>query len=192
MNKRTDRLTTISCRNARKLFSATGHESAEEERNLYVERHIETCERCARDYRIFALTRTLLRQSGVAESVAPGEDFFVALRARLERGPESQQVKKEIFMSRQPTTSAVDPWASMLTAAARQLIPAMAMFLILIIGATLLWKAAPPNTNDIATRPTVRPSERVIFSDVYDLGRPPTTDDVLETLVAVEERTNGR
>ena len=178
MNKRTDRQMTIGCRNARKLFSATGDERAE------VERHIETCERCARDYRVFALTRALLNASGSPEPVAPEEDFFVALRARLERGPEAR-------VSRQSAISAADPWASMLMAAARQLIPAMAMFLILIIGATLLWDTAPPPGPGSATGPTVRPSEVVIFSDVYDLARP-TTDDVLETMVAVEERNNGR
>lgn len=181
MNKQPYRQTKISCRNARKLFSATGEGRAE------VERHIEICERCAHDYRVFALTKTLLDASGASEPVVPDEDFFVALRARIERGPEVQ-------VSRQPAISPVDAWASMLMAAARQLIPAMAMFLILIIGATLLWNTAPPTGNNgsqVTERPAVRPSERVIFSDVYDLSRP-TTDDVLETLVAVEERTNGR
>jgi hypothetical protein len=66
---------------------------------------------------------------------------------------------------------------------ARQLIPAMAVLLLLIVGATLLWNQAPADTNQAA----VRPRERVVFSDMYDYPAP-TRDDVLETLVAAEEK----
>jgi len=66
---------------------------------------------------------------------------------------------------------------------ARQLVPAMAVLLLLIIGATLLWNQPPSDASQAA----VRPRERVMFSDYYDYPAP-TRDDVLETLVAVEEK----
>jgi hypothetical protein len=59
----------------------------------------------------------------------------------------------------------------------------MAVLLLLIIGATLMWNQPLSETNQAA----VRPRERVIFSDIYDYPAP-TRDDVLETLVAVEEK----
>jgi hypothetical protein len=75
------------------------------------------------------------------------------------------------------------------------MIPAMAMLLLLIIGATLLWRSAPANWNsspspggrvaDIPRR------ERIVMPDLYDYPAP-TADDVLETLVAVEEKKNGK
>lgn len=187
MKERFDNRTTLNCRNARKRFSAmTDPALAGTDERAVLERHIGNCERCAQDYRVFALTRTLLDAAASPEPISPGEDFFVALRVRIERGPEQSA-------ARQVARSADDPWASMLMAAARQLIPAMAMFLILIIGASLLWQTAPDGASgsSLANRPAVRPSERVIFNDVYDIARP-TPDDVLETLVAVEERTNGK
>jgi len=66
---------------------------------------------------------------------------------------------------------------------ARQLFPVMAVLLLLMIGATFLWNQQPPDTSQAA----VRPRERVMFSDMYDYPAP-TRDDVLETLVAVEEK----
>jgi len=57
------------------------------------------------------------------------------------------------------------------------------VLLILIIGATLLWNQPVSDGSQAA----VRPRERVMFSDYYDYPAP-TRDDVLETLVAVEEK----
>ena len=72
----------------------------------------------------------------------------------------------------------------------RQVVPAMAMLLLLILGATyFVGDASSPGTAlDLSS---IRPSERILFSDVYDLSRP-TSDDVLQTLVAFEEKENGR
>ena len=182
MNERNYNLVKINCRKARKLFPALTGSTAtmgNDERGV-VERHIESCARCEREYRIFELARATLDAAATPEPIKPGDDFFVALRARIERGPEQVAPARG-------ATLADDLWASILVAA-RQLIPAMAMLLILIIGASLLWNTAPPNNgNNMA----VLPSEKVLFSDVYDLAQP-TPDDVLETLVAVEERTNGK
>ena len=52
-----------------------------------------------------------------------------------------------------------------------------------MVGATLLWNQPPQLESSAA----VRPRERVVFPDMYDYPEP-TRDDVLETLVAVEEK----
>ncbi len=189
MKNRTRGGVTISCRQARKQFSrlsedATGEGRSSAERPVLepsvLERHVQSCERCSREYRIFAFTQVVLDRAGADHPVEPGEDFFIALRARINRGPG--------WASRFGISSGADePWASVVMVAARQLIPIMAVLLLLIIGASLLWSAATPRNGEMA----IRPSERVIFNDVYDLSRP-TPDDVLETLVAVEETENGK
>jgi hypothetical protein len=80
-----------------------------------------------------------------------------------------------------------ESWVAALSLMARQLIPAMAMLLILVIGATLFLNSATRGGSNIA----LGPSERVLFNDIYDYPEP-TPDDVLETLVAVEEREDGK
>jgi hypothetical protein len=76
------------------------------------------------------------------------------------------------------------------------MIPAMAMLLILIIGATLLWNSAPSKwTGSPAPGGQVAEGvprrERIVFNDMYDYPAP-TAEDVLETLVAAEEKKNGK
>jgi hypothetical protein len=77
----------------------------------------------------------------------------------------------------------MDSWATAMLATAKQLLPAMAVLLVVIACATLFWEMAPGNNGLVALRPT----ERVVFNSMYDLPEP-TRDDVLETLVAVEDR----
>ena len=101
--------------------------------------------------------------------------FFRALRARIARGPELSPPRAE------------ESWAAALLLTARQLVPVMAVLLLVILGATLLWNQQPPGASQAA----IRPRERVMFSDMYDYPAP-TRDDVLETLVAIEERQNGK
>jgi hypothetical protein len=60
----------------------------------------------------------------------------------------------------------------------------MAVLLLLMVGATLFW-SQPPTLE--TSQAAVRPRERVVFSDIYDYPAP-TRDDVLETLVAIEEK----
>jgi hypothetical protein len=60
------------------------------------------------------------------------------------------------------------------------------MLLALIIGATVIWNSNSQNPGELA----LRPSERIVLGDIYEY--PPTADDVLETLVVVEDRENGR
>jgi len=61
----------------------------------------------------------------------------------------------------------------------------------LMVGATLMWNGALPESNQVTSQAAVRPRERVVFPDMYDYPEP-TRDDVLETLVAVEEKENGK
>jgi hypothetical protein len=76
-----------------------------------------------------------------------------------------------------------ESWTGALLLTAKQLIPAMAVLLLLMAGATLFWGEAPSGVD----RAALRPRERVVFGDMYDYPAP-TRDDVLETLVALEEK----
>lgn len=150
------------------------------------ERHLQTCKRCALEYRLFTLGRTTLNAAACREEVRPDEDFFKALRARIARGEEPAQGER-----------ADESWAAALLLTARQMIPAMAMLLLLIIGATLLWNSAPSQWRSSQSpgaqmaQDGVPRRERIVFNDMYDYPAP-TPDDVLETLVAVEEKKNGK
>ncbi len=177
MSNEPNEQTNIGCRRARKRFAVfdehdAGTAGLNAAERAETNRHLENCSRCASEYRLFSLQRATLDAAAATEPVLPGEDFFKAVRARIARGPELS-----------PSRRADESWASALLLTARQLIPAMAAIVLLIIGATLLWNQAPSDTNQAA----VRPRERVVFSDIYDYPAP-TRDDVLETLVAVEEK----
>jgi hypothetical protein len=149
--------------------------TAEEQAAL--ESHLGSCRGCSLEHKTMTLYRTALDAAGSRERVEPGPEFFKAMRARIERGPESLLARQE------------ESWTAALFVSARQLIPAMAMLLALIIGATLLWSSARPR--GASAQATMRPSERVMFNSFYDYPEP-TADDVLETLVAVEEKENGK
>jgi hypothetical protein len=164
----------LSCRQVRKRFALL-HESSNVARTTNLEAikaHLETCSRCSVEYRLFALQRATLDAAASAEPVTADEQFFRALRARIARGPALS-----------PSRRVEESWTAALLLTARQLVPAMAVLLLLIIGATLLWNQPGSDISQVA----VRPRERVMFSDYYDYPAP-TRDDVLETLVAVEEK----
>lgn len=181
---------TIVCRQARKRFPALVEDSRvvpireklSVTERAATQRHLQTCQRCAGEYRLFALGRTAMNQAAAAEAITPGEDFFKSLRARIVRGPE--QVKAE---------RADESWAAAMLLTARQLIPAMAMLLLIIIGATLVWNTdeSSPNSKKPTASNQIPRRERIVFNDVYDVPAP-TADDVLETLVAVEEKENAK
>ena len=172
----------IGCRQARKQFPALEERAklqqqlADGERGA-IEEHLNECRNCAREYQILTLTRATLDAAATSEQVVADDTFFRLLRARINRGPEQ--------LSSRP---AEESWAAALLATARQLIPAMAMLLLLIIGATFVWSADIGPAND---QVALRPRDRVIFSDMYEYPEP-TRDDVLETLVAAEEKENGK
>jgi len=141
-----------------------------------ISHHVQTCLRCSIDYRLFSLQKATL-DAAAGEPFTPDEDFYKGIRARIARGPERSRL-------RLPDES----WAAALLATARQLLPAMAVLLMMMIGATVLWNTLPWNKpRKIETSASVRPRERVMFPDMYDYPEP-TQDDVLETLVAIEEK----
>lgn len=179
------RAPNIVCRQARKRFAALDERDAASTDLSVTERaatnrHVQTCSRCALEYRLFVLQRTTLDAAAVAEPITPDEDFFRALRARIARGPAASASRSQD-----------ESWAAALLVTARQLIPAMAVLLLVMVGATLLWDQAAPEINQVTSQAAVRARERVVFPDMYDYPEP-TRDDVLETLVAVEEKENGK
>jgi anti-sigma factor RsiW len=164
----------IVCREARKRFAELdNHESGSLNiaERAAINYHVQTCPRCSMEYRLFALQRATLDLAS-SEPFSPDEEFFKGVRARIARGPEPSH-------TRQPDES----WAAALFVTARQLVPAMAVLLLLMLGATLFWN----RPSQLETSASVRPRERVMFPDMYDYPEP-TQDDVLETLVAIEEK----
>ena len=176
MSDTIDRERRIACREARKRFHELDNREGASNRMNITERaaishHVQTCSQCYMEYRLFALQRITL-DLAASEPFRPDEDFFKGVRARIARGPEPVR-------SRQPDES----WAAVLFVTARQLVPAMAILLLLMLGATLFWN----RPQQLETSAAVRPRERVMFPDMYDYPEP-TQDDVLETLVAIEEK----
>jgi anti-sigma factor RsiW len=174
----------IVCRQARKHFAVLNDDARASTSLSITERtaatrHLQTCARCALEYRLYALQMSTL-DAAAADPIAPDEDFFRGVRARIARGPEVSPAR--------PTD---ESWAAALLATARQLVPAMAVLLLLMLGATLLWNRPTTETGQLTSQAAVRPRERVVFPDMYDYPEP-TRDDVLETLVAIEEKENGK
>ena len=162
----------MTCRQTRKHFTALDNHSLTISERAAAEHHLADCSRCALEFRLFGLQRATLDAAASAEPVVPDEHFFRGLRARIARGIETAPL-------RLPDES----WTSALLLTAKQLIPAMAVLLLLMAGATLFWGEAPSGVD----RAALRPRERVVFGDMYDYPAP-TRDDVLETLVALEEK----
>jgi Putative zinc-finger len=171
------------CRKARKQFPALVERpwdyrgervelSAAERAAL--ELHLKTCESCAFEYRVYSLTQTTLNLAAQPEAVEPDENFFKGLRARIARGPE-------IALASQQDES----WASAMMVTARQMIPAMAMLLLLILGASLLWNNTPGKLGIPSSGESQALNQRDESAEL-------TPDDVLENFVAVEERWDGR
>ena len=172
----------INCRETRRRFRAMNDRRAQSAGlsgtdRAATERHLQTCSRCAREYRLFEMGHAALDLAASNEPVRPDDDFFKALRAQIARGPVDDR----------PAQANDEPWSAAVFLTARQLIPAMAVLLLLIICATLLWRNAPTEKN----MADLRPRERVLFNQLYDYPEP-TPDDVLETLVAVEEKENAK
>ena len=137
------------------------------------EQHLGSCGRCAMEYRFLSLNRAVLDAGAAAEVPAPDEDFFKAVRARIHRG-EPMMVER-----------ADESWAAALFVTARQLIPAMALLLLLIIGATVLWNSAAPQRNQPLE------SRNQQLPRLYD-DPAPSVDDALDSVMTVEEKKNGK
>src|SRR6185369_5628435 len=177
MNQRSDREETIRCRVARGRFPALLN-ATQNARSVPIrqtlsaaeraaaERHLQTCEGCATEYRLLALSRAALDAAATPEPVVPGEDFFKAVRARINRGEAGASSVER----------AEESWAAALLVTARQLIPVMALLLLLIIGATFLWSSASQKVG-----PPVQ-GKNALFDDPA-----PSADDALDSFMAVEE-----
>ncbi|HMG33073.1 MAG TPA: hypothetical protein VKM94_03970 [Blastocatellia bacterium] len=173
----TDETARIGCRQVRKLFpeilagpktDGTGlvtHDPADGIASAL--RHLESCSTCDLEYRLFGLSRATLNAAACPEDIEPDREFFKALRARIARGPAGVTVEPR------------DEWWTAALLAARQLIPAMTVLLLLIIGATLLWNSGHPR-QQVAAR-----------QEAYEIQEP-SPDDVLDSVAAVEDRKDGR
>ncbi|MEW6127640.1 MAG: hypothetical protein AB1757_11440 [Acidobacteriota bacterium] len=161
----------MGCRKVRKAFPAlSGNAKAQnlgsDERRA-LQGHLETCSACAAEYRLFSLSQTVLDLTALPEVIEPDKDFMAALRARIARGPESFGL---------PQIGADESMATMLWLTARQMFPAMALLLLLIIGATLLW--SHPASTEKGTAARIEIAE-------------PSADDVIDsTFIVAEERLN--
>lgn len=160
----------MSCKEAQRNFAALQATQPGAQATA-VGQHLAACAPCAVEYRLVSLERTVLELTAAPESVTPDEAFFVALRARIARGPAAAASGVASPLA------AEDFWANTLWATARQLIPAMALLLLLIVGATMMWGGSAPLAD-----PSLDAQYKV---------RGMTAEDMLETFVA-EERINGR
>ena len=171
----------VGCRQARGSFRALAATDTDlsPAGRLGAERHLETCLGCAREYRVFLLSRAALDAAAAPEAIEPGEHFYAGLRARILRGPEADDDSRQ-----HPEVD--ESWAAALTLTARQLIPAMAMLLVLIIGATLLLERSAPNNFGTVAQPR---DSAMLGAFEYPV---PSPADELETLVSAEEKENGK
>lgn len=181
MSQKTGNQETIACRVARRrlpaLLAARDarvvpiHQALSVTQRAATERHLQACERCAMEHRLLSLSRAALDAGAATEVVTPDEDFFKAVRARIHRGEATIERPDE-------------SWAAALLITARQLIPVMALLLLLIISATFLWSNAPLKGNSGLTGRNQLPR---LFDDAT-----PSADDALDSLMAVEEKKNGK
>ena len=175
MSRQIEKETKLGCKPAKQGFALMlDHGSPKPSENSFIsderkalEFHLSNCRRCAYEYRLFSLARTALDLAASPEVIEPDKDFFVALRARIARGDESLAT-----MRNNPEES----WDAALWITARQLMPALAMLLLIIIGATLLWNQSPSNDRSVEAQYKVRGL---------------TADDMLDTIVA-EEKGNDK
>ncbi|HKV38920.1 MAG TPA: hypothetical protein VJX67_06880 [Blastocatellia bacterium] len=141
--------------------------------------HLKNCAKCEYEYRLFVLTQNVLYTAGSSEIIEPDQSWFLALSARIAR--EGDRLGR--------ARAGEEPWPTVVWETARQLIPVMAVLLLIIAGATILWGGVPK----IQSQTSIRASDRVLFNNNEAEEYPqPTADDVLQTLVAVEERKNGK
>ncbi len=190
MNNKSD--PHVRCRHARKGFSALFNNSRkgpgeggirpQPAECTALQAHIRECGKCAAEYELFRLERLVLEHAAAPEPVRPDEAFFVRLRASLERGPASDRTA--------PVELPDESWAAAVMLTARQLFPAMAtLLLLLILGATFMSSQSARQRETVAN--TLSASERILYNDLYDYPDA-NAADVLETLVAVDEKENGK
>lgn len=171
----------MSCKDARRAYRDAGLPlpyGDERKFSQDVERHLQGCDSCREDYRLHRLSLGVLKLGGAIHPIVPNDEWFAGVRARINRQALTDRNAPE------------ETWQSILWLNARQLIPIMALLVLIVLGATMLWStSARPNRS--LDRGSIRPSDRVFFNEVYEYPQP-TSDDVLQMLVAVEERPNGK
>jgi hypothetical protein len=135
--------------------------------------HLARCGKCESEARIARFYQLVLLGGATAGMAtdAPDSSWFRGLRARIEREElASPQVAQESF-------------ARTMSQVARQMAPVMIVLVLLIVGATLFWRGVPDQT--------VASNDPVLMNQVVEYPQP-TTDDVLGTLMAVEDKKNGK
>jgi anti-sigma factor RsiW len=137
-----------------------------------LESHLQDCRRCNEEYRVLSLTQLTLRLAASPEIIEPNKEFFVALKARIARGPE---------VSAPQRSQAEESWSATLWLTARQMMPALAMLLLLIIGATVLWSQSPATEKGSDTQAV----------ELQTKVRGLTASDMLDSIVS-EERENDK
>jgi len=175
----------LNCRQARQLIRAEGAQNfqaatrelrPENPKGNYgdsgLKAHLLRCPTCQAEARIDSFYRLILTGYPEAAAAEPPDEFwFRGLRARIERegSPKSTGVE--------------DSFARTVSLVARQMVPEMVALVLLIVGATLFWNSRPgqgPGSTD-----------PVLMNQVVEYPQP-TTDDVLGTLLAVEDKKNGK
>lgn len=169
----------MKCRDVRREFALVDQNRRQQSPGAHgraVEQHLSECTECAREYRLYCLSRSVVELSA-GEPVSPSNEWFAGLKAAIAR--QSDAVGSRGLIQ--------DSWTALVWITAKQLIPIMAAVVMIILGASLLWRSNPVSTN----RSGIKASDRFVLSGrVYEYPKP-TADDVIETLVAVEDK-NGK
>jgi hypothetical protein len=122
MSRQIEKETKPGCREVRQSFAGIlKNQSADNFNGQKLEAfklHLSDCSACAKEYRLYSLTRTAMDLAASPEVIEPGKDFYVALRARIARGNE---------VSATPRNNADESWSAALLITARQLMPALAI-----------------------------------------------------------------
>jgi len=165
----------LGCREARKRIRAQQSlptpEANSDQPDSRLDAHLLFCPKCAAEARVTRLYRFILAgDAPLGTTLEPDADWFKGLRARIERETSPKSPASE------------DSFAGIVWLAARQMVPAMVVLVLLIAGATLFW----------SSRPDLRGStDPVLMNQVVEYPQP-TSDDVLGTLLAVEDKKNAK
>jgi len=167
----------LTCRQARKRIRAQQalrpQEANGDPDDSGLSAHLARCSECEGEARIARFYQIVLFGGAVAglETECPDTAWFRGLRARIER---------EDLVS---PPVAQDSFARTMSLVARQMAPVMIVLVLLIVGATLFWRGVPDQR--------VASNDPVLMNQVVEYPQP-TTDDVLGTLLAVEDKKNGK
>jgi hypothetical protein len=177
MSSQNEKETKLNCKEVKQHFAIRLKNQSEgsfttSEREAF-KLHLSHCSHCAEEYRLLSLTRTVLDLTASPEIIEPNKEFFIALKARIARGNEIPAIVR---------SNVEESWLA-LWVTARQLMPALAMILLVILGVTLLWQQPASHEGNAEAQYKVRGL---------------TTGDMLDRIVAEErivspeEKANDR